>query len=98
MLAVRRQRLFGYPSGVRGSPHRRSADGAGSQLRRRDDRRDLALLTPVGMVKLGPAALRLSPVSLALPFNARGMSAVEYARRLWLDGTKKGWLAPAPEA
>lgn len=25
--------------------------------------------------------------------NLRGMSAVDYARRLWADGTKKGWLA-----
>lgn len=24
--------------------------------------------------------------------NTRGMSAVEYARRMWIDGTKKGWL------
>lgn len=25
--------------------------------------------------------------------NRRGMSAVEYARRMWIDGTKNGWLS-----
>lgn len=48
------------------------------------------------VVKAYAAAERIGEISRSS--NARGMSAIEYARRLWLDGTKKGWLMPSPQA
>lgn len=92
-----------YPTNWREPPPRERSQGSRArrpgQMSHRDFMRGLFQQfggDKAAVVKAYADAERRGEISRSS--NARGMSAIEYARRLWLDGTKKGWLVPAPEA